>query len=108
MSCVWETKLHGLAEVADEGGFCAAVQSAADKTSSRNQAQPRAMTQRVVPLFETLDDLNNAGATLQRLLDTPWYRQQLRYGSARLPQIRTSPPHTSTTSSYSQYSQPQT
>ena len=57
------------------------LQSAADKTSSRNQAQPRAMTQRVVPLFETLDDLNNAGATLKRLLDTPWYRQQLRYAS---------------------------
>ncbi len=57
------------------------MQSAADKTSSRNQAQPRAMTQRVVPLFETLDDLNNAGATLKRLLDTPWYRQQLRCAS---------------------------
>ncbi len=54
------------------------VQSAADKTSSRNQAQPCAMMQRVVPLFETLDDLDNAGATLQRLLDTPWYRKQLR------------------------------
>ena len=59
--------------------MCRCLQSAADKTSSRNQAQPRAMTQRVVPLFETLDDLNNAGATLKRLLDTPWYRQQLRY-----------------------------
>ena len=54
------------------------VQSAADKTSSRNQAQRCAMMQRVVPLFETLDDLDNAGATLQRLLDTPWYRKQLR------------------------------
>ena len=58
--------------------MCATLQAAADKTSSRNHAQPRAMTQRVVPLFETLDDLNNAGATLKRLLDTPWYRQQLR------------------------------
>ena len=63
-------------------------QSAADKTSSRNQAQPRAMTQRVVPLFETLDDLNNAGATLKSLLDTPWYRQQLRYMRTQLLQRR--------------------
>ena len=54
------------------------LQSAADKTSSRSTAQPRAAVQRVVPLFETLDDLNSAGATLKRLLDTPWYRQQLR------------------------------
>ena len=55
-----------------------ALQSAADKTSSRSAAQPRAAVQRVVPLFETLDDLDSAGATLKRLLDTPWYRQQLR------------------------------
>ena len=61
-----------------------ALQSAADKTSSRSTAQPRAVVQRVVPLFETLDDLNSAGATLKRLLDTPWYRQQLR--CARLPE----------------------
>ena len=54
------------------------LQSAADKTSSRSAAQPRAAVQRVVPLFETLDDLDSAGATLKRLLDTPWYRQQLR------------------------------
>ncbi len=54
------------------------LQSAADKTSSLNQAQPNQLHQRVVPLFETLDDLNNAGATLARLLNTPWYRQQLR------------------------------
>ncbi|QGZ30362.1 phosphoenolpyruvate carboxylase [Stutzerimonas stutzeri] len=32
---------------------------------------------RVVPLFETLDDLNNAGPTLERLLGLPGYRQRL-------------------------------
>ena len=58
------------------------LQSAADKTSSHNQAQPHQLHQRVVPLFETLDDLNNAGATLARLLNTPWYRQQLRCASS--------------------------
>ncbi|EIE23489.1 putative phosphoenolpyruvate carboxylase [Coccomyxa subellipsoidea C-169] len=33
---------------------------------------------RVVPLFETLDDLDNAGAALKRLINLPWYRKQLR------------------------------
>ena len=32
---------------------------------------------RVVPLFETLDDLNNAGPTLEQLLALPGYRQRL-------------------------------
>jgi len=32
---------------------------------------------RVVPLFETLDDLNNAGPTIDRLLGLPGYRQRL-------------------------------
>lgn len=35
---------------------------------------------RVVPLFETLDDLNAAGAALRRLIQLPWYRKQLRCG----------------------------
>ncbi|MCJ0974051.1 phosphoenolpyruvate carboxylase [Pseudomonas sp. PS1] len=34
---------------------------------------------RVVPLFETLDDLNNAGPTIECLLELPGYRQRL-YG----------------------------
>ncbi len=32
---------------------------------------------RVVPLFETLDDLNNAGPAIERLLSLPGYRQRL-------------------------------
>lgn len=32
---------------------------------------------RVVPLFETLDDLNNAGPSIERLLGLPGYRQRL-------------------------------
>lgn len=32
---------------------------------------------RVVPLFETLDDLNNAGPSIERLLGLPSYRQRL-------------------------------
>jgi phosphoenolpyruvate carboxylase len=32
---------------------------------------------RVVPLFETLDDLNGAGACLDALLSIPWYRQAI-------------------------------
>jgi phosphoenolpyruvate carboxylase len=32
---------------------------------------------RVVPLFETVDDLADAGATLARLLDVPWYRERI-------------------------------
>ncbi|HEX6996570.1 MAG TPA: phosphoenolpyruvate carboxylase [Gammaproteobacteria bacterium] len=33
---------------------------------------------RVVPLFETLDDLARAGDTLAELLDVPWYRERIR------------------------------
>lgn len=33
---------------------------------------------RVVPLFETVDDLRTAGASLGRLLDIPWYRRRTR------------------------------
>ncbi|MDF1543850.1 MAG: phosphoenolpyruvate carboxylase [bacterium] len=32
---------------------------------------------RVVPLFETLDDLNNAAATLDQLLSLDWYRKTI-------------------------------
>lgn len=32
---------------------------------------------RVVPLFETVDDLARAGDTLGRLLDVPWYRERI-------------------------------
>ena len=34
--------------------------------------------QRVVPLFETADDLGHAGATLDALLSLPWYRERIR------------------------------
>ena len=34
--------------------------------------------QRVVPLFETADDLNRAGAVLDALLAIPWYRERIR------------------------------
>ncbi|KAF5842615.1 phosphoenolpyruvate carboxylase [Dunaliella salina] len=34
-------------------------------------------TLRVVPLFETLDDLDNAGSVMRRLLNLPWYRNHM-------------------------------
>src|SRR5262249_41552493 len=34
--------------------------------------------QRVVPLFETADDLAHAGVVLDDLLAVPWYRQRIR------------------------------
>lgn len=33
----------------------------------------------MVPLFETLDDLDNAGQIMRRLFNIPWYRTQLRW-----------------------------
>ena len=58
------------------------MQAAADRTSSRHkEAQPLPLVPlRVVPLFETLDDLDNAGAALKRLIQLPWYRKHLRCG----------------------------
>ncbi|OLC84728.1 MAG: phosphoenolpyruvate carboxylase [Acidobacteria bacterium 13_1_40CM_4_65_8] len=38
------------------------------------QAHP----QRVVPLFETADDLHRAGETIDALLRVPWYRERIR------------------------------
>jgi len=35
---------------------------------------------RVVPLFETLDDLNNAYDTMRALLDIPFYRERVKSG----------------------------
>ena len=35
---------------------------------------------RVVPLFETLDDLNNAYGTMRALLDIPFYRERVKSG----------------------------
>lgn len=32
----------------------------------------------IVPLFETLDDLNNSADTLEKLLQVPWYKQQIQ------------------------------
>lgn len=32
----------------------------------------------IVPLFETIDDLRNAGATFAALLSEPWYRERVR------------------------------
>ena len=37
-----------------------------------------AQSLRVVPLFETLDDLANGGAVLRKLLSIPWYREHIR------------------------------
>lgn len=34
-------------------------------------------TLRVVPLFETLDDLNSASKVMDLLLSTPWYRSHV-------------------------------
>jgi phosphoenolpyruvate carboxylase len=39
--------------------------------------------QRVVPLFETADDLNRAGAVLDDLLVIPWYRQRIRRATGK-------------------------
>lgn len=33
---------------------------------------------RVVPLFETLDDLDNAGDTMSALLSIPFYRERVK------------------------------
>ncbi|WP_435103398.1 phosphoenolpyruvate carboxylase [Arhodomonas sp. AD133] len=33
---------------------------------------------RVVPLFETLDDLHGAEAAMERLLEIPWYRERIQ------------------------------
>lgn len=40
---------------------------------------------RVVPLFETLDDLSGAGAAMDALLSNTWYRQHIRdeFGSCQ-------------------------
>lgn len=35
---------------------------------------------RVVPLFETLEDLRNAHSTMAALLEMPWYKQQVLFG----------------------------
>lgn len=37
-----------------------------------------AQSLRVVPLFETLDDLDASGEVMSRLFGNPWYRQHLR------------------------------
>lgn len=37
------------------------------------------VSQRVAPLFETLEDLDNAGKVMRRLFSVRWYRDQLRY-----------------------------
>ena len=38
--------------------------------------------QRVVPLFETLSDLDGASATMRRLFSVPWYRHLIRCHAA--------------------------
>ncbi|MBK83746.1 MAG: phosphoenolpyruvate carboxylase [Pseudomonadota bacterium] len=46
----------------------------------QKEAASRAGTnykQRIVPLFETLDDLNNAESTMEQLYDVDWYRQDI-------------------------------
>ena len=46
-------------------------------------AQPLSeYTQRVVPLFETLADLDGAADSMRRLLSVPWYRESVRCGAA--------------------------
>ncbi len=37
-----------------------------------------ATPQRIVPLFETLDDLNHAAAAIDALLQIPWYRSDIK------------------------------
>ncbi|OCG55996.1 phosphoenolpyruvate carboxylase [Gilliamella sp. Choc6-1] len=32
----------------------------------------------IVPLFETLEDLNNAKSVMEKLLDIPWYREKIQ------------------------------
>ena len=36
---------------------------------------------RVVPLFETLEDLENAPETMATLLEIPWYAERIRQQS---------------------------
>jgi phosphoenolpyruvate carboxylase len=40
--------------------------------------EPGALQPGIVPLFETIDDLRAAGATMEALLSLPWYRSLLR------------------------------
>jgi len=44
----------------------------------RGQTMDHCRSLRVVPLFETLDDLDRAPATLHKLFSLPWYRERLR------------------------------
>jgi hypothetical protein len=44
---------------------------------SSNEGDERTML-RVVPLFETLDDLSGAPAVMDALFSNPWYRQHLK------------------------------
>ena len=44
------------------------------------EPKPSQLSLRVVPLFETLADLQMAGDTMQTLFCVPWYRKYLRYG----------------------------
>ncbi len=46
--------------------------------------QEAALDVDIVPLFETIDDLQNAGATFESLLADPWYREHVRvHGNAQ-------------------------
>lgn len=53
-----------------EAGFLVA------RDSGRSVSQD--FVQRVVPLFETLSDLDGASASMRRLLSVPWYRNHIR------------------------------
>ncbi|KAL6765264.1 phosphoenolpyruvate carboxylase-domain-containing protein [Haematococcus lacustris] len=45
----------------------------------RWESNPGRRTLRVVPLFETLEDLDAGGPIMRRLLALPWYRQHVRH-----------------------------
>ncbi|GFH28311.1 uncharacterized protein HaLaN_26785 [Haematococcus lacustris] len=45
----------------------------------RWESNPGRCTLRVVPLFETLEDLDAGGPIMRRLLALPWYRQHVRH-----------------------------
>ncbi len=63
--------------LARRGGLCSSAAQAHEATSAADDANASRVPIDIAPLFETVDDLANAPATLRALLDDPVYRQHL-------------------------------